>query len=326
MNNVIIGTGNLGARHLQGLLRFNQIKQTIYLVDTNEDSLKAAITLSKEIKHNHTICCHRDITDLPSDLYFVIIATNSKIRKEIIINVLKNSDIKYLLLEKVLFPKLEDYQIVNDKIQNIKCYVNHPRRYQTLYSELKNRLQLISDEKFKLKVEGDNWHLASNILHFTDLIVYLFDDKIVKYSNKNLDNEVYSNKRSGYIEFNGRIEGLTLKGNIFEIICNHTKDHKETPISIEIASDNYVFKIDERNFSITEFNNFNKNEKEIKVSHGIQFQSNLTTDYIHEIVNFDKLSLTTYRSAMENHVLLIETLLDFMNVKLNLKSKICSIT
>ena len=87
MNILIVGLGNIGRSHLNGLLD-TKFKKNIYLYDKKKIILdNKKLIFLKEIPQN-------------IDFDLVIIATDVRDRLSIIKKILKNNIIKYLLIEK----------------------------------------------------------------------------------------------------------------------------------------------------------------------------------------------------------------------------------
>ena len=107
---VIIGSGQLGSRHLQALSLLDR-PALIFVVDPNEDSLKLAEKRFLEISNagNRIVDVKycSSIDKIPNHIDLAIISTNSDIRRAIIENLLNCCRVNYLILEKVLFRIME---------------------------------------------------------------------------------------------------------------------------------------------------------------------------------------------------------------------------
>src|SRR5690554_3304897 len=101
IKNLIIGAGQLGSRHLQGMLKYDNQLQSIYIIDPSKDALNISKERAYEIEHNHQLIFQQDWNDLPATFDVVIIATNSNVREKVITQLLNNYEVKHLILEKV---------------------------------------------------------------------------------------------------------------------------------------------------------------------------------------------------------------------------------
>lgn len=139
MNRVaIIGAGQLGSRHLQGLLK-SKSEQVIYVLDPSESSLKISRNRAQEIKNNHNLLFITDWNKLPNYLDLVIVSTGANVRSKVVSKLLTDFKVKNLILEKVLFQDLKSYSEINNLINKTKTptWVNHPRRMFNHYQEIK---------------------------------------------------------------------------------------------------------------------------------------------------------------------------------------------
>ena len=167
--NLIIGAGQLGSRHLQGLLKFDKCQQAVYVIDPSLDSLNNAKLRASEIKSNHEVRFLADWKNLPKEFDLAIVATNADIREKVVTKLLQNHRVNYLVLEKVLFQDIEAYSRINDLINknNISTWVNHPRRMFSSYQVIKNQINNGNSKNYQYS--GGNWGLGCNALHFLDL-------------------------------------------------------------------------------------------------------------------------------------------------------------
>lgn len=84
------------------------------------------------------------------------------------------------------------------------------------YQQLKSNI--ITTLPIHLTVSGTNWNLASNAVHFLDLLFYLVDEKEATIDASLLDEEIEKNKRPGYVELTGTLTITTPKGHKLTLI------------------------------------------------------------------------------------------------------------
>lgn len=200
---LLIGLGNLGVRHLQGLIRGGAKK--IHCIDPNSSTFEVAKKLAKD-----TGCPQPELsfsTELPKNQkYFTtVVATNSNERLQVIRELLSNNSTQHLILEKVIFPRLDDFDVFNALIKhaNINIYVNHPRRLHSVYQMIK--LKINKRQPIYMSVSGCEWGLASNALHFIDLMTFLCGEVAEKINCSEIT-QLYDSKRIGYKEATGNME------------------------------------------------------------------------------------------------------------------------
>ncbi|MBO5632736.1 MAG: Gfo/Idh/MocA family oxidoreductase [Aeriscardovia sp.] len=218
-NAAIIGAGQLGSRHLQGL-KLASSPLSITVMDSNDESLNVAkeryglISPIGEKNINYV----NSIDKLPSELDLVIIATGSKPRAAIVRTLLNHAKVKYLVLEKVLFPSLTDYNIVSRllKDKGVRCWVNCPRRMFGMYKQIKEAIDT-TKTVYMTKADED-WGLCCNAIHMIDLFLYLTEETTYSIETRFLNDKIEDSKRGGYIEMTGTLKVITPKGNELTLI------------------------------------------------------------------------------------------------------------
>jgi hypothetical protein len=320
---VIIGAGQLGSRHLQGIAQ-SKIDISIEVVEPFESSRNIAKQRYEEIENNKHVLdinFYDSIDKLSSKIDMVIVATGADVRTKVVSELLSSKDVDNLILEKVLFQTIEEYSIMEKLLEktNTNCWVNHPRRMFPVYKELKEKLKSATQVSYNFQA-GD-WGLGCNGLHFIDHLAYLTDSSKLTLNNDGLDDKIYDSKRKGFVEFNGLLTG-NLDNNTFSLYSNA----KDTPSIFTISSDVLIANIDEEagiiNISTKE-NNWNNEVKKEKI---IYFQSELSNILIEDILVNDNCFLPTYKEAMNLHVPYIESLLEHMERMTGQSHKLCPIT
>jgi len=314
----LIGAGQLGSRHLQGLANSN-MKLEIEVVEPYENSVHMAKKRYYEALNNieKEIRFCKNIDELSLNLDLVIVATTADIRFSVVSDLLNKKNIKFLILEKVLFQRISEYYLLDELLdrKNVKCWVNHPRRMFPFYQNLKK--ELLNSKQIYFNVEGGNWGLGCNGLHFLDIFSYLANSNNISIDNSGLHNKIYESRREKFIEFNG-----CLKGNISEHIFSIFSHIKTVPIIITILADNLHIIIDEENGYIR-YANKNSNWKWIvKQEKIIYFQSELTSLLIEDVLIKNSCNLPTYKESMNLHIKFINSLLGHMS---NIKNENCSV-
>lgn len=302
-NITIIGAGQLGSRHLQALaLHENEL--AIYLVDPIQSSLDLCESRFKEVDEfqNKKLYLKKSIKDLPSYIEFAVIATNSLQRLSVLKDLLHQAEVKYLLLEKFLFPYEAEYteaaSLIKEK--DVITYVNCSRRMWPNYRKLKE--QFIHDSEIKLTVSGPNWNMGSNAIHFFDLFFYLCNEKSANIDITNLDQELLDNKRAGYIEISGTLSGITENGHSF--CLTSTKDVNSS-VNIAVESNNRSFQINESEEKIYQ----DEKDKFFKLYH----QSELTNIVYEQLIETGTCHLVPFDQSITYHLILLKAFNKFLN-------------
>lgn len=313
MNTVaIIGAGQLGSRHLQGL-KSAENELAIYVMDQSNDSLKLAEERYNQVDDNGFAKEVHFVTSLdvlPTDLDIVIIATGSVPRAMLTKLLLNHSKVKYLILEKILFPRLAEYdeiqEIIRDK--NVKAWVNCPRRLFPYYQKLYGMI----DSPFEMTVDGSNWGLCCNSIHLLDIFLYLTKEN--EYTVTLDVTSLEASKRSGYIEMMGSFYFSTPKGSKLNLHCS--KDEKI--YGARIKSDKYDIVIDKKNMMLIV-----NGEEDPILSYP---NSQLTGKVVNRLLAEGKCGLTQFEESCKYHKPIIEAILNEYNKLSGNKGDLCPIT
>jgi hypothetical protein len=312
MKCAIIGAGQLGSRHLQGLSKHPKVTE-VFIIDPSDESLAVAeerflqTTLGKAklIKWN-------DSTLLPEELDLLIVATNSKHRLSVLKDVLPQHEVRFLILEKVLFSALSEYAEAEELIAKHapKTWVNCPRRSYPSYIELKSRFNSV--KHVNVQLDMPQFALASNALHFIDLFAFLTDDNDVSVDPSGLNLEPIEAKRAGYHEIIGKIVVSNSKG---ELTINNGFDGQLAQ-TIFISTDQERILIQESQHQTLMRANQGTSWKYETTSFNMPFQSDLTTDLVEQLSSDGDCNLPTYSQASAQHIAFIEALNDHFNQNL----------
>jgi predicted dehydrogenase len=320
---LLIGAGQLGSRHLQGLLKF-QKKQFIYVLDKSEDSLTIAKERAAEIEFEHRVNYVCEWESIPVELDLVIVATGASVRAKLVTKLLKSYNVKNLVLEKVLFQDLKSYSEIGDLIKatGTPTWVNHPRRMFEHYEVIKNKIAK-SGESVRYQVFGGNWDLACNALHFIDLISFLSGSELLNLDFGEIDNDIIKSKRPNCIELTGSFSGILKNGNRFNI-TSLKGAYEDITITILTKSSRWIVQEGSAQ-KIIYFGNEN-NFNEIIDSFTNEYQSTLTTRIINDILIKGNSRLPNYDEASISHIPFIKGTLESYNKISESNTLICPIT
>jgi hypothetical protein len=303
---LIIGAGQLGSRHLQGVLRSN-ITASIEVVDPNALSIKNAIVRSNEInfdKNKLKINFYQNLNQISYNIDLCIIASTADKRFEIIRALLAVSKVRNMLLEKVLFQNLREYDII-DKLLNIngvQTWVNCPRRIIKEYQDIK--CQIDQEEIISMKVIGTNWGLACNSIHFLDLFNYFTESNFFNFNQSGI-NKIIPAKREGFYELLGT---LIIKDKIGSNLFLQSNNSQINNFNISITTKNKLYNIKESIGEI-EILNIKDNKKEKKYFQ-MPYQSQITGIIVEDILLKGSLGLTPYSISSKLHKQLLTTFSD----------------
>lgn len=300
----IIGVGQIGSRHLQGLASSID-PLDIYAIDPGEASRTTAAKRWAEVAQSnitHQTHFASNISELPDKLDLVIVASTSKVRLNVIEEFFESHTTSALILEKFLFANLDDYKIASEILEKkgIPTWVNCPMRLFPAMQWIKR--DLTSSEKLKMNVTGSGWGLGTNAIHFLDLFAYFCESERFSTQTFELSTEIRDSKRTGYVEVDGKCSYDS--GNGDELFMESLPEG-DLPIKIEIKQgSNYwqIVKLADR------LDWFFANDQ--SVEHGplqlpAPFQSQLTSDMVDEICATGKSGLTPWRDSFALHTTIL---------------------
>ena len=259
----IIGCGNIGSRHLQAISKIKEPLE-VHIVEPNEESVKIAqARLKQDVSNmlNHQYVWHRNVEELNHKSDITIIATSAKNRVEVIKKLLEQEHVKFLV-EKIVCQSSKEYKELIEEMKkfNAEGWINTPRRYFSSYKKIK---EIISqDTPIEMKIEGSNFGLGTNAIHFIDLFAWFVKDYKIQLNGDLLEEEILENKRGAdFMEFLGIIQGISNKSNI------KIKSMKNDgiPVRISIKNPKHQLIIDESSQKIEDILNsdmLSDNQKE----------------------------------------------------------------
>lgn len=238
----VIGAGQLGSRHLQGLVRLS-LPCEIHVVDPSAASLDMSRQRADEVHAaaSHSLHFHEQIEALPLMLDHAVIATAADVRLSVLRALLKGRTVRNILLEKVLFQRQTDYAEAAELLQQAgtRAWVNCPRRVFPIYETLRTFFR--DDPLLHVDVRGGNWGLGCNSIHFIDTIAYLTGGSVHSLSTALLDEDLIDSKRAGFKEFTG-----TLLGRCGEAIFSLTAQRgSKAPLLLTLRGSSRSCLIDE---------------------------------------------------------------------------------
>jgi hypothetical protein len=323
-NIVIVGSGQLGSRHLQGVLKHNKEKLAVYVLDPSLEALEVSKERAAEVEHEHELHFITNPEDYPKEAEVAIVATNSNVREKVAINVLEHIKLKHLILEKVLFQELEAYDRFSQAVSNydVKIYVNHPRRLTPTYLKIADHIKQIKGRNY-FSIVGEFWDLGCNSLHMIDLFVFLSNSKLKSINTDGVDNEIIHSKRKGYVEFTGTITGIMENNDSFALT---SFPGERGPLTLQIATNGNRWFIQEGGTKAFLHLGAENKYAVAQLDFFQEFQSNLTTQITNDLLENKGCGLPSYEQAAHTHKIFIEALLKKYNAITNLNETKCPIT
>jgi len=319
-NIILVGCGNIGSRHLQALMKL-PISVDIHIVEKSNKSISLAKSRLSEIKFNkknHQIFWYTSINQLTQKSDLVIISTLSQGRVNLILNLLKKDNKKFLI-EKPVCQSKQEYENLLKQMKSFRAtgWVNTNRRYFESYRKIKQELK---NSKFlNINVFSKASGLGTNAIHFIDLFSWLTNDSKIKLNGEFLSPKLFPNKRGKqFKEFYGTIVG---SGKNESSLSLSFLPSKIESIFVTISTDIANYAIDELNQNAFKIGRYNKNFK-----FSYEHASKLTTLIVKDIL----LKNTSFLPKLdESYIVHVELFRIFnLHIKKQLKRQVslCPIT
>ena len=309
---ILIGAGQLGSRHLQALAKLD-LSADITVIDPSVQALSVARERLQEVGITEYI---RKISFSPSfeesngaSADLVIVATTADVRVPIARQLLTMMKINNILFEKVLCQSEAELNEISHLIQshNINAWVNCPRRLYPFYVELKKLFS--PGETIAYYLQGGEWGLACNAVHFIDHVAFLSGGSEFKIDVSRLDSGFMQSKRENFIELTGSMGGTFENGSEFMFLSRRGSD---APHRIYIQSAECHVIIDETRGQAQvarRDNDWQWNPVKFRAP----FQSELTHIVARDILRESRCDLTTFEESCRIHKPFLEAILGHLN-------------
>ena len=313
---VLIGAGNIGSRYLQGLAKLN-FNAEITVLDISTKSLEISKNMIKDIKNTNSIRYNfiNSFNKISGDFEIAIISTTSRNRLGVIKQLNEKSKIKYWILEKVLVQSLKDLRILDNIFLSYKkVWVNHSRRLMNWHKKIRDKIVNEYNNDFEVQIEGSEWGLACNGLHFIDLISWWTNSSIEGINTSGLK-EWLPSKRQGFEEIYGTLK-INFKRSKLTLIC---EQGSESLSIIKIKTNKGFIQINE-NKGTALFG------EDYPINGSLDYLSNLVPELISKIIYEGSCTLPNLKHSIDLHEKFIESLAKHRFNNLDLDSQIIPIT
>ncbi len=309
-NVLLIGAGQLGSRHLQGLVTAD-MPLNICVVDPSEGALDTARKRCEEVFSESSgmhVGYFRTITESGCDSAdLVIVATNADVRAVVIDTLLSSIRFGALMLEKVVFQSEDVFREMAGKLKKaeVRSVVNCPRRLYPFYISLRERL--IAFTPLVMEVRGSDWGMGCNALHFVDLFAFLTGDNELRAVDSCFDPVLLESKRKGFYELAGTLK-LENNAGTLSLASLATPG---LPLEITIGIPGHRFIINEREGRCITVESDGDQRAETRFS--VPFQSKLTGEVARQILLSGSCGLTPLEDSELHHRVLLPLFLTHFN-------------
>lgn len=307
---IIIGSGQIGSRHLQAL-KAVPLPLSITVIDASPESLKTAQERYESMpvgKFEHKMDYITEILKNSEPIDLAIIATCSDARARVTTELLESAKVKYLILEKILFNKRSDYEAIGKLLvkTKTKTWVNIPLRVMPTYTKAR---EYFKDQRISYIVTGSKIGLATNAIHYFDHVAFITGSTDYEINTSGLDPHPIKAKRKGFLEFTGTLTARFKNGSNVSLT---SYPNGNSPIITEISSSNarYIGRESEGKAWLAKADS-NWQWQEIEAT--IPPQSKITTLLTENILNKGTCNLVEYKESKKIHLQMLEPLRSFLN-------------
>jgi len=304
---LIVGAGQLGSRYLQGLARVT-LPLDIFISDISSDSLATAEARWNDVAGttNHRLRLGVGFSHVPQEIDVAIIATSADVRAQVVSSLSEHCAVRYWVLEKVLAQSLEEIDKIQAVIGNgCNAWVNTVRRSVPWHKEIKTKIK--KSGSFSMSVEGENWGLACNAIHFFDMLAWFSDETLVSIDTQQLNDTWLEDQRLGFWETFGTLTAQFSGGSVAALTChNVTRSGKFYIIRIFSGQDEWM---------IDESSGIAERSDGLVVRGKLSYQSEVTAELVKSILVTGACDLPLLKTSAELHRPLIDGLLEHFNRK-----------
>lgn len=239
---VIVGVGQIGSRHLQGLT-LSTLDPEIHLVDPSPAALDRATrrwASSSGEDPKGRLWCHESCRGIPALVDVAVVAATAEARPVLVGEVCELTEVRYWILEKLLAQSsagLDDLLVSTAEASG--AWVNTPRRIIDWYRRIGKAGA--AQGPVEMVVDGGGWGLACNAVHFLDLCAWWSGGRIETVDVTGLSSDWFPSKRLGSFEIRGTIEAQFTGGSRVVLRDLGGVD----PLEVSVKSMNYGWHIEE---------------------------------------------------------------------------------
>lgn len=315
----IVGCGNIGSRHLQAISKLKN-PLNIHIVEPNLASQKIAKLRVQEVTNHlrHNYFWYERIDNLSSETDLTIIATSALGRVDLVTTLIEQGHNR-LLVEKPACQSKKEYDLLLKKAKknNVKGWINLPRRYTPIYQRIVPLFQ--ENTPLKISVTGGDYGLGTNAIHFIDLFSWILLDNKIRMDTRFLTPTLLSNKRGKiFKEFSGTLLAY-VKNSLLTISFNQKSS---LPLTLEITNPKSSMFVNETDHKVVY--SHPKNLENIEFN--LYNVSDTTKAIAEDILYKNKCLLPTLEDCYPVHIELFRTFNSFIETITHKKTELCPIT
>ena len=313
-NVLISGAGELGSRYLQSIASC-ALPVTIYIHSNNTQSLDICQQRWAEVNghtsYHQLVVCHT-LNQLPTQLDLAIISSTAESRPVLVKEIAGRADVNYWLLEKILAQRASDInQMLSHVSASAQSWVNYYMQSEPWYAEIKK--YLTPGTLKHMSVQGGEWGLACNALHFIHLHEWFSETSLVSLRSEGLLDRWHEGKRPGNWDIFGELVANFSDGGRLSLRA----EPGSVGYSLLLQDGKYTWQIDEQTGIAERSDGF-------KVIGRVPYQSE--RKLVEQILTTGNCQLPTFKGVAEVDQLFISTMLNHWRLNENLAALVVPIT
>ena len=296
---LIAGAGQLGSRYLQGLAKVGP-GLDIHLYDVEKASLDRAQERWNEVATAstlHRVSLHQSLVGIPPRVDLAIVATTASARPAVVEAIAAQSHVNAWILEKVLAQSLQGLNsLLKATGPASGVWVNTPRRMLPWHQQIKGHLPF--RRPLTLEVNGSEWGLACNSIHFLDMLCWWTGEQLETVSTDELAPRWIDARRPCNYEIMGTLRARFSGGSTAVLQVNDGELH----YTFELTDGELVWQMDETAGTATRSDG-------LSVPGRLPFQSEVTAGLVETILATGSCELPTLEESVELHRVFLAGLL-----------------
>lgn len=289
-NILLIGAGQLGSRHLQGLSG-SRNELNIVVVDLSLESLHLSRQRWNQCDRGWRHQC-QFVTEIPrgiSEFDIAIVSTGSRGRVDLVRKLRRDLKIEYWVIEKIPCQSVAELNALVEMLTFASgAWVNFPRRLMALHKQLKDKL---GGGPISMNYSSGYPELAGNILHFIDLVSWYCGTELEQIDTSGMGDHWFPAKRPGYFEVDGLMRVSFLDGSKLTYSESATEPSGQEMFYIEDSEG--------RSWSVSETDGFAASSDEMLPGE-LELQSTLTGKVVDQMLEHGDCDLTPLVDCQHN--------------------------
>lgn len=246
-------------------------------------------------QHRLNLC--RSLAELPRQVDVAIVATPADVRPTIVAGITEQSQVNYWILEKVLARSVEALQQIRNSVGTAsQAWVNTPRRALPWHQAIK--AALVPGRPMEIRVDGGDWGLACNSIHFLDMFAWLTGEKLEDIRTDGLEPQWGAGKRPGNMEVMGTLDARFSGGSSVQL----TARPGDVVYAFKFTDGEHVWHMDEVAGTASRMDG-------LAIPGRIPYQSEVTGGLVETLLETGSCALPTLDQSAQTHSVLLRALL-----------------